>query len=268
MIVYHDMPLKYVFEFSNEYPFLVEASWLQAVEPLKGKQLKLLTGELHKKRPITWILDPGPDGTTSVEEYLRLLETYTPDQVVMLDIPGDMDATLNSYRKLLKHAMVRQYVEMDMMIFPVQGRNEKELLTCARKIERLTYNMCMVPILGIPYRRFGGNTCLERARNRVNFICKTAEENKWPGPIHLLGMWDICEVAMLIEYVDSIDTRYAFLQAALNKSSMDIRAETTGFGRASKNFHKTILTRKQRALFFKNCQVKDDMAAEKKFPRF
>ena len=120
MIVYHDMPLKYVFEMAAEYPFLVEANWLQAVEPLKGKQLELLTGEVRKKRPITWILDPGPDGTTPIKEYLRLLETYTPDQIVMLDIPGDMDATLNSYRKLLKHDLVRQYVEMDMMIFPMK----------------------------------------------------------------------------------------------------------------------------------------------------
>lgn len=228
MYLYHDLPptclctrrmRKYI------HRFLIEMSWLRAH-----------TGRIRQLPSSDWILDWGPDnsfGNSNIYMYLDLIKQHQPAWIVAPDVLGDRRATRQSYDSFIHYDVIIPYLRSSKIIWPIQGINNEELLASARDVSILLDTHLPVSViaklkicLGIPYRVFGGDTCVERARNRVKFILQDLKQiRRCFSSVHLLGLWDIDELALCahVPYVISADSRFAFLQAYLGKTVLDFR---------------------------------------------
>lgn len=251
MDVFHDIPMHYLFKMRDIKKFLIETSWLQ-------KAPKLTPGAKHKLYWSEWILDWGPDGKTSMNDYINMIDKYTPTWIVAPDVLRNRKKTLSNYTEFVEISGIHKYLNSGRILWPIQGRSNAELIASIREVGKLIRRArCAYPRVAIPYRCFDGDTCMERARNRVKFIHEDLRKVRSQfSTIHLLGLWDLSEASLCNMDVDSVDSRFAFLQAMYGKSSIDFRDLNQGF---DGKFEKVRLSKEKYRQFKANCDLIDEL---------
>lgn len=119
------------------------------------------------------------EGGFDVHYYLDMINLCKPTHVIVPDVIGDCDKTIQSFQEFKKHT----FEHKPLLIGVVQGTTEKELMKC---FEFMNDNADMVALVfHSPAYQKHRNTDLDNSIGRYRFFNKI--KNKVKKPIHLLG---------------------------------------------------------------------------------